>query len=245
MREAGFGDNQSALSRASGVPQPTINRILKGGGKRGPETETVKKLAAACRVNFVWLMEGKGHKHLLPNDRIEAEVREIREPALVEYAGDDRRKADRRAEQPLRSYLIDPKKFRGVPVIGKGTGGITDRDRDDGGYPTGESDKYGEVGTSDQNAFLTEIDEMSMYPKYTPGDYALVEPNTPIDIEDDVLVKFTDYGPILKRLLSRKGGFVRLGSYNTQDVITRSELDVLWMYYIAYPVPAKKIKTRF
>ena len=63
MRDAGFGDNQSALSRASGVPQPTINRILKGGGKKGPETETVKKLAAACNVSFQWLMEGIGPKH--------------------------------------------------------------------------------------------------------------------------------------------------------------------------------------
>lgn len=64
MSDAGFGSNQSALHRASQVPQPTINRILQGGGKRGPETETVKKLAAACNVNFLWLMEGKGPKNV-------------------------------------------------------------------------------------------------------------------------------------------------------------------------------------
>lgn len=52
---------QSALSRSSGVPQPTINRILKGVvGKRGPETQTLTNLARACNVNVDWLREGRG-----------------------------------------------------------------------------------------------------------------------------------------------------------------------------------------
>lgn len=59
MEDAGF-PSQSALARASGVPQPTINRILKGGGRRGPESDTLKKLAAACNVRFEWLNEGRG-----------------------------------------------------------------------------------------------------------------------------------------------------------------------------------------
>lgn len=61
MREAGF-ESQSALARASKVPQPTINRILKGGGERGPEAGTVRKLAEACNVSFEWLNEGIGEK---------------------------------------------------------------------------------------------------------------------------------------------------------------------------------------
>lgn len=58
MRKAGF--SQSGLSRASGVPQPTINRILKGPNKRGPETATLRRLAQACNVTFEWLNEGVG-----------------------------------------------------------------------------------------------------------------------------------------------------------------------------------------
>nr|WP_049831510.1 helix-turn-helix transcriptional regulator [Janthinobacterium sp. Marseille] len=50
--------SQSELARISGVPQATISRILKGVGSKGPETETVKKLAKACRVSFSWLNEG-------------------------------------------------------------------------------------------------------------------------------------------------------------------------------------------
>lgn len=57
MQAAGF-TSQSALARASGVPQPTINRILKGGGKAGPETTTLVKLADACNVSFIWLQSG-------------------------------------------------------------------------------------------------------------------------------------------------------------------------------------------
>jgi transcriptional regulator with XRE-family HTH domain len=57
MTQAGF-KSQSALSRASGIPQPTINRILKGGGKKGPETATIQKLAIATNVSFAWLHEG-------------------------------------------------------------------------------------------------------------------------------------------------------------------------------------------
>ena len=51
--------SQSELSRISGVPQATISRILKGTGAKGPETETVKKLARACKVSFSWLNEGE------------------------------------------------------------------------------------------------------------------------------------------------------------------------------------------
>ncbi|TWI65188.1 phage repressor protein C with HTH and peptisase S24 domain [Pseudoduganella lurida] len=59
MKAAGF-ESQSALSRASGVPQPTINRILKSVGSKGPESGTLQKLAAACNVSFTWLHEGLG-----------------------------------------------------------------------------------------------------------------------------------------------------------------------------------------
>lgn len=57
MRDAGF-ESQKELERASGVKQPTINRILNRVGSKGPESETVKQLARACGVSFEWLNEG-------------------------------------------------------------------------------------------------------------------------------------------------------------------------------------------
>jgi phage repressor protein C with HTH and peptisase S24 domain len=52
--------SQSELARRSGVPQPTINRILNDVGRQGPSIQTLKKLAAACEVSFQWLAGGPG-----------------------------------------------------------------------------------------------------------------------------------------------------------------------------------------
>ncbi len=52
--------SQNELSRRSGVPQPTIARILKGGGKKGPETGTLVALARALNVELSWLQMGMG-----------------------------------------------------------------------------------------------------------------------------------------------------------------------------------------
>lgn len=57
MKAAGVR-SQSELSRRSGVPQPTINRILKGPG--APEASTALKIAKSLGINFVWLMQGDG-----------------------------------------------------------------------------------------------------------------------------------------------------------------------------------------
>nr|MBV0881041.1 helix-turn-helix domain-containing protein [Noviherbaspirillum sp. L7-7A] len=59
MNSAGI-TSQSELARRSGVPQPTINRILNGVGRQGPATETLKKLAVACEMPFQWLADGTG-----------------------------------------------------------------------------------------------------------------------------------------------------------------------------------------
>lgn len=60
---------QSELSRRTraqrhpGVPQPTIARILKGDGKKGPETDTLIRLANALGVEFMWLQQGVEPKY--------------------------------------------------------------------------------------------------------------------------------------------------------------------------------------
>ena len=86
MSAAGF-PSQSALSRASGVPQPTINRILKNSGKGHPEAATVRKLAEACNVSFNWLNEGlgeMGREVLSPSPKVQALKALIASTAPVE-----------------------------------------------------------------------------------------------------------------------------------------------------------------
>lgn len=57
------GISQNELSKRSKVPQPTISRILKGDGKKGPETATLVALSRALGVDFNWLQQGIGSKH--------------------------------------------------------------------------------------------------------------------------------------------------------------------------------------
>lgn len=56
------GRGQSALARNTGVPQPTINRIL--GNKSVPEMATVVKLAEAFGITCEWLLTGRGPKFI-------------------------------------------------------------------------------------------------------------------------------------------------------------------------------------
>lgn len=59
MDKAGF-KRQADLAIESGVPQPTISRILKDKGRRGPESDTIVRLARACGVAASWLLSGEG-----------------------------------------------------------------------------------------------------------------------------------------------------------------------------------------
>lgn len=135
-------------------------------------------------------------------------------------------------------------RVREVFVVGRGTGGyMPERIWSDSDFPIGATDSCGEVATNDQHAFLTEVDGNSMVPRYNPGEYALVEPGTEPDIEDDVLVRLANGQTMIKRLLSRRAGW-RFGSYNHPEILFFPEAEVSWVYYIAHPVPRRKIKAR-
>lgn len=141
---------------------------------------------------------------------------------------------------------IPPSSFRKIWVVGKGSGGVMpERIWDDGGYPVGVTDDYAELASSDSEAFLSEVVGQSMYPKFENKNFALVEPNTQIDIEDCVLVRLDDGRTLLKRLLSRRNGGITLGSFNDPALHHFDDLDITWMYYVAHEVPRKKVKNRF
>ena len=130
-----------------------------------------------------------------------------------------------------------------VPVIGTTQGGFPDRIWTDGDFPPGDSDSYAECSTADENAFLCRVVGDSMAPRYRPGEFCLVEPNTEAEIEDDVLVRLVTGETMLKRLLGLRGG-LRLGSYNDSTVYTYEPGEVRWYYYVAHGVPARKIRHR-
>lgn len=122
MEKAHF-KTQAALADASGVPQPTIARILKGGGKRGPETTTIQKLAAACGVTFNWLMEG-ANKPIETTSMPAKPAAQKNEPTVsLSYITDEElelltqyRQSTTKSQQLLRNFAEradkDPKKMR-------------------------------------------------------------------------------------------------------------------------------------
>jgi len=144
---------------------------------------------------------------------------------------------------PTERYDVDQEKINETPVVGKSMGGLPDRLFTDEGRPINGHDEYADLYSSDVGAFVVRIDGSSMLNKYEPGGFALVEPNTDIDVGDDVLIKTTISGVMLKKLISRKGG-VTLSSYNETTEYIFQPAQIIWMYYVAYPVPAKKIKQR-
>lgn len=148
------------------------------------------------------------------------------------------------AATPASAIPYNNTKVRDIPVVGKGSGGeMPERIWTDGDHPVGETGECAEIATGDPHAFLVAINNNSMVPRYNPGEFALVEPGTEPELEDDVLVRLVDGQTMLKRLLSRRSGW-RFGSYNTQDVLHYGAEEVTWVYYVAHPVPRRKIKSR-
>ena len=210
----GLGWTLERLSELSEVEKGTISALEVRKSKR---SEFAGKIASAFGLSV---------NQLLGDQDFIRELQAGKRPIEIES----------NHATPVRAYAGNR-----VWVIGNGQGGLPDRIWTDGDYPVGTSDKYAEVATDDQHAFIVNVRGDSMIPRYQPGEYALVEPSTVPEIEDDVLVRLASGETMLKRLLSRRSG-IRLGSYNSAEVMTYREEDITWIYYVSHPIPARKIR---
>lgn len=231
------------ICRDQGIESPTpgdISRIcnlssgrpkqIKDGGRAARLGQDTLTRLVELGYSPAWIQEGKKPKLLsilsskIPDVELKSDLDDLR--------------ADGRDV-----YSIG--KGRPVPVIGNGNGGhLPERVWDDQGYPVGAFDEYAEIATSDQHAFIVRVRGDSMWPKYTPGEYALVEPDSIPDVGDDVLVRLVTGETLIKTLAARSADGVRLSSYNTTEVKFYAHNEVSWMYWVPFPIPAKKIKTR-
>jgi len=207
----------SQLAAAVGMSYQGIRKIVRGETKE-MEATNCDKIAAYLRINSSWLATGKGEM----------------------LSGDD----GDVPPMPEGSIEVDPTRTKRIWVVGKGAGGLPERVWTDGDYPVGVTDQYGLVASTDPHAFLVEISEESMIPVYTPGNFALVEPGTEPELEDDVLVRLVGGQTMIKRLLSTRGAY-RFGSYNSTAVLHFHFDEVAWVYYVAHPVPRRKIKNHW
>jgi len=215
-----FGERLLAARTHARLTQPALAKAvgmsqstLAEAEKTGQGSSYTTQIAKICDVDSDWLATGNGEM--------------LNRPPGLEGA-----------------QRIRPGKINEIAVVGRGNGGAMPQVIwNDGDYPVGATGEVAEIASSDPQAFVVEVDGPSMIPKYTPGNFALVEPGTAPDIEDDVLVRLKTGETMIKRLISRRGG-ISLGSYNDTVVIFLKNEEVDWMYYVPYPVPRKKIKSR-
>lgn len=216
---------QKELCAAVGMSQSNYSKLER----EGVGSTYTTKIARVCKVSADWLADGSG-------TMLGGLISPQNSSTLVTNT-------DVSDTMPTR-YPVSGDRFRAIWVVGRGAGGsMSERIWNDGQHPVGCTEEYAEVASSDPLAFLVEVVGTSMVPRYNPGEYALVEPGTDPNIDDDVLVRLTNGETMLKKLLSRSGGY-RLGSYNSGDVLHYPADEISWIYYVAHPVPRRKIKTR-
>lgn len=229
--------DQSELARMVGHGcKPQNIQHLLDPNKNAKSSKYTVRIAEVLDCDVNWLAYGGPKKPQIRKGTLPKE-------GTVKSSADAYNESTQVAPPSLLAYPADTTKFRRVYVIGKAQGGLPDRIWTDGDYPVGATDQYAEVASPDPHAFLVPVVGTSMVPRFNPGEFALVEPGTEPELEDDVLVRLKSGETMIKRLLSRRQG-IRLGSYNDPEILTYEPESIAWMYYIAHHVPARKIKTR-
>lgn len=226
MKAHGMDPNtdQSELARLVGHGcKPQNIQHLLDQNKNAKSSKYTPRIAEVLECDVNWLAYGG--------------------PQMPTAKPEPQKKLESQPPTPLTYPANNPEKYRRIYVVGRGQGGLPDRIWTDGDYPVGATDQYGELASPDPHAFLVPVVGNSMVPRFNPGEFALVEPGTEPEIEDSVLVRLATGETMIKRLLSRRAG-IRLGSYNDVTVLNYTEEQITWMYYIAHPVPARKIKVR-
>jgi transcriptional regulator with XRE-family HTH domain len=108
------------------VPQPTINRILKGQGKKGPESATLIALADVLGVELAWLQQGREPQYIdaspnsndVPRTDEKAKLRALNSTPTTKLQWVTEREAEllsefRACEEPQKNHLLAA--ARGMP----------------------------------------------------------------------------------------------------------------------------------
>lgn len=196
--------SQYALAAKSGVPQPTIQRILSGE-TQNPKIDTLRALGAVLSAS---------ESLELTTGTLRTEV----DGTLVMGFGATLTDAPR--PNPPATGVIgnaepapDLAASRRVPVVGTAQLG-------DNGYwseleyPTGFGDGCVIAWTNDENAYAIRCRGDSMRPRIKDGEFVVVAPNQPPIPGDEVLVKHVDGRVMVKTFLYERDERLHLVSVN-------------------------------
>lgn len=108
-------------------------------------------------------------------------------------------------------------------------------------YPVGHGDGFVLYPSRDPNAYALRVKGDSMRPRIKPGEFILIEPNTPVIPGEEVLVTTKDGRSMVKVLGPRRDGMVELQSINEDHrPITVEQTDIRSMHFIGAIVKASR-----
>ncbi len=188
---AGRLDAAEALADTIGIDTDTLENWINGNENASMTLAQATKIQAALGVNAVWLLTGKGEPGSI----------------LDHYDG---------FEPPAINHVFEPMSvtdWKPVPVVGMAQlgDGVHFVDME---YPVGHGDGYVDFPSPDPDAYAVRCVGDSMKPRIQHGEFAVIEPNQPIDNGDDVLIKSVDGRVMVKRFLYRRGGRTHVVSVN-------------------------------
>lgn len=176
------GTNPHELQKATGVPQPTVHRILTGESA-DPRTATLQPLADYFEVTVAALRD-----------------RDLAAEAWSATANSRQQLGDEFEEAPMIT-----RKPQLIPVVGRvqaGDGGLLNIDDFNIEHPEGYLLWYATC----PDAYALRIRGESMSPRYLPGEFAGVDPCSEVLPSDEVIVFLRDGRRMIKRLLWQRDG---------------------------------------
>lgn len=171
------GTNAHELQRATGVPQPTIHRILSGEST-DPRTKTLQPLA----------------------DHFGVSVADLRDSDLSQRKSDKLRTVHGSRDGEVEDAPTITRLPQRIPVIGRvqaGADGLLHIDDFNVDHPDGYLHWYANC----VDAYALRIRGESMSPRYLPGEFVGVDPCAEVLPSDEVIVLLKDNGRMIKRLL--------------------------------------------
>jgi len=200
MRLRGI-ESQSELHRRAGVPQPTINRILKGATTK-PDTSTVQRLAEALDVSLTWLLDGVGDGPDLPKREGKRHLSEGKGNVLVWDDPDELGPDDDRLWVDLFDYHFSA-----------GTGLIQWEVREKKALPFNAA-FFKAKGIRPQDCKLLVVRGDSMEPWVDDRNVIMIDTASTRVIDGERYAIYFNDEPLVKQIFKEVGGGLVLHSYN-------------------------------
>lgn len=190
----------NALAEKSGVPQPTISRIVNGS-HGDPRTKTLEKIAAALNYPVHSLRSGQGFGFI--------EASELEEDLVPYFQLGHKSPVTNNAQEKVKIL-----KLAAVPSMGGGESLTYDGDQIIDVLPVSKSWLERNVKAKPQNLRVITGAGDSMHPTFSDGDMLLVDVSkAKIDI-DGVYVLSAHERLFIKRVRQRMDGSFEVSSDN-------------------------------